>query len=207
MDDFESKIDLYAQLVYQTGATSVDSLAAAEAVRSSVWDKAVEACTAEAKACLPFLIEQDGFGDGYRAAIDAVEKALRSLKRLDKTDTDDLCQAKSATQGDTVSAPVEPLQSGAGASPGDIAIDYTNWRGERSMRKIRPMTIWFGSTDWHQDEQWLLSAYDYQKAGRRDFALRDIHEWKIEERGTRDTETAQERGDSLTPQEKGTDNG
>jgi len=40
-----------------------------------------------------------------------------------------------------------------------------------------PIEIWFGSTEWHKQDQWLLAATDLDKNERRDFALQDIVEW------------------------------
>lgn len=60
-----------------------------------------------------------------------------------------------------------------------IRISYTNWRGETSERLILPIKIWFGSTQWHKDEQWLLNALDIEKNEERDFALKDVHIWLI----------------------------
>lgn len=60
-----------------------------------------------------------------------------------------------------------------------ITIDYTNYRGERAERDIIPEKIWFGSTDWHKEEQWLLDAHDMEKDALRNFAMKDIHEWKM----------------------------
>lgn len=51
---------------------------------------------------------------------------------------------------------------------------YRNWRGEVSERKITPIKVWYGSTEWHPEEQWLLNAYDHEKAAVRDFALADF---------------------------------
>lgn len=58
-----------------------------------------------------------------------------------------------------------------------VNIVYTNYRGETGLRKIIPKRIWFGSTDWHPEEQWLLDAYDVNKNGDRSFALKDIRAW------------------------------
>ncbi|OJU57384.1 MAG: hypothetical protein BGO04_15065 [Microbacterium sp. 70-38] len=60
---------------------------------------------------------------------------------------------------------------------GDVTIDYTNHRGERSNRAIRPDRIWFGTTQWHADSQWLLEAFDYERSAHRNFALANIHSW------------------------------
>ena len=56
-----------------------------------------------------------------------------------------------------------------------IWIDYTNWRGERSVRRIQPVEIRWGSTQWHPEAQWLLAAVDLDKQAPREFALCDIH--------------------------------
>jgi predicted DNA-binding transcriptional regulator YafY len=59
-----------------------------------------------------------------------------------------------------------------------VLIDYMNWRGERSMRRIVPRSIFFGSNEWHPEPQWILKAFDLQKRGIRTFAMNKIHEWR-----------------------------
>ncbi len=67
-----------------------------------------------------------------------------------------------------------------------VQILYTNWRGETALRKIVPWTasgrapFRFGSTDWHPEPQWLLSAIDVEKDQCRDFALSGIRAWGAE---------------------------
>lgn len=58
-----------------------------------------------------------------------------------------------------------------------VQVDYTNWRGEKGTRTIVPESIYFGSTEWHPEKQWLLRAYDVEKQAYRDFALKDIASW------------------------------
>lgn len=58
-----------------------------------------------------------------------------------------------------------------------IKIIYTNYKNETAERTIQPIKIWFGSTQWHKDEQWLLKALDLEKNAERDFALKDIKSW------------------------------
>lgn len=58
-----------------------------------------------------------------------------------------------------------------------LRIEYTNWRGETSVRTILPIKIWFGSTEWHPGKQWLMRALDIDKDAERDFALTDIKKW------------------------------
>ena len=55
-----------------------------------------------------------------------------------------------------------------------ITITYTNWKRETRERVIEPIEIWFGSTRWHPDEQWLLKAMDINKGEERDFAVTQI---------------------------------
>lgn len=55
-----------------------------------------------------------------------------------------------------------------------IHIRYTNWRGETADRVIRPIRIWFGTTEWHSDWQWLMEATDIAKGEIRHFALADM---------------------------------
>jgi len=59
-----------------------------------------------------------------------------------------------------------------------VEIDYTNWRGERSKRVVRPQRIWFGSNEWHSEKQWLLDAVDVSKDEQRTFTMIDIHSWQ-----------------------------
>mgnify|MGYP000881435652 CR=1 FL=1 len=59
----------------------------------------------------------------------------------------------------------------------DVQIHYKNHRGEISIRLIRPEDIFFGSTQWHPEPQWIINAYDYGKEARRSFAIGDIAFW------------------------------
>ena len=53
-------------------------------------------------------------------------------------------------------------------------VDYTNWRGETARRVIRPVRMWWGKTEWHPEEQWMLTAWDCEKDDLRDFAWQDM---------------------------------
>lgn len=55
-----------------------------------------------------------------------------------------------------------------------IKIKYTNYRGETRDRVINPDHIWFGSTEWHPEDQWLMSCWDVEKGAARTLALRGI---------------------------------
>lgn len=51
---------------------------------------------------------------------------------------------------------------------------YRNHRGEVAERHVIPISPHWGSTEWHPEPQWLLQAYDLDKAAIRDFAMDDI---------------------------------
>jgi len=65
-----------------------------------------------------------------------------------------------------------------------VAILYRNWRGEVAVRQIVPgaaaRAFWFGSTEWHPEPQWLVTATDVEKNASRDFALSGILAWGAE---------------------------
>ncbi len=55
-----------------------------------------------------------------------------------------------------------------------LKFDYINWEGKRAVRTVMPIKIWYGKTQWHPKEQWLMRALDLDKNEKRDFALKDI---------------------------------
>lgn len=63
-----------------------------------------------------------------------------------------------------------------------VVIDYTNYRGERRLRRISPIsgTMRFAETPHHKPAQWVFDAFDVEKGPcvRRTFALASIHEWQ-----------------------------
>jgi predicted DNA-binding transcriptional regulator YafY len=61
-----------------------------------------------------------------------------------------------------------------------VQIIYTNWKGETAKRIIKPIELWYGATEFHPEEQWLLRALDIEKNDERNFAMKDIKEWKAE---------------------------
>jgi len=54
---------------------------------------------------------------------------------------------------------------------------YRNWRGEYGYRTVMDPTMWYGSTEFHKDPQWIMRAYDVEKDAFRDFAVNDIIEF------------------------------
>ena len=70
---------------------------------------------------------------------------------------------------DATSQPTPEVRPGA-----PITLTYTNWMGETAERAIIPRRVWWGSTEWHHEPQWLLTAFDVDKQAERDFALKDF---------------------------------
>lgn len=60
----------------------------------------------------------------------------------------------------------------------EILIDYTNHRGQRGWRRIRPVRISFEESSWHPGVQWILFAVDVDLEANREFAMKDIHAWR-----------------------------
>ena len=60
-----------------------------------------------------------------------------------------------------------------------VRIDYVNYRGERAVRRIVPQRVYFGEVEWHPGQQWILDAWDLDKAAVRSFAMGDICQWDV----------------------------
>lgn len=57
-----------------------------------------------------------------------------------------------------------------------IKVRYTNYRGETATRSIVPMEIYWGKTEYHPHDQWLLRVFDVEKDAERVYAFKDIKE-------------------------------
>ncbi|QEP52215.1 hypothetical protein D9_0008 [Aeromonas phage D9] len=61
----------------------------------------------------------------------------------------------------------------------ELRFVYKNYRGDVATRRVsRPFSIKFGSNEYHEEEQWLLEAWDLDKNLPRVFAMKDIIEFK-----------------------------
>lgn len=61
-----------------------------------------------------------------------------------------------------------------------VDIEYTNWKGVRSKRRIQPVPggINYDYNDYHSLPQWLLTAIDVSGDGTlKTFAMTHIHSW------------------------------
>jgi hypothetical protein len=62
------------------------------------------------------------------------------------------------------------------ASERTLKVRYTNYRGETAVREIVPQEIYWGKTEYHPEEQWLLRVWDVEKGAERVYAFKDIKE-------------------------------
>lgn len=60
-----------------------------------------------------------------------------------------------------------------GNYPSKIQFEYTNWKGRKANRTVRPHAISFRHSDYH-GYAWVLDAYDVDKDEYRSFAIKDI---------------------------------
>lgn len=54
---------------------------------------------------------------------------------------------------------------------------YKNWCGECAQHNIIPINIYWGKTDWHPKEQWLLKVWSVDRKAYREYALQDIQKF------------------------------
>lgn len=55
-----------------------------------------------------------------------------------------------------------------------LEFDYVNWRGVKGHREVKVIRIFFGSTGYHKESQWLMEAFDLVKKEERVFAMKDM---------------------------------
>ena len=73
----------------------------------------------------------------------------------------------------------EEISKVAGPNPKSkaIRVRYRNWKGETAVRSIIPLGVFYGSSEFHKEEQWLLKVWDLEKSDYRTYALKGISEW------------------------------
>src|SRR5882672_2167861 len=55
-----------------------------------------------------------------------------------------------------------------------LSFGYTNWRGETSHRRVSPISLRYGVSEYHKRAGWLMLALDLDKNEQREFAMRDM---------------------------------
>jgi len=60
-----------------------------------------------------------------------------------------------------------------------VKVKYANYRGEVGIRSIIPMEVYWGQTEYHPHDQWLLKVWDVEKNAERIYAFKDIQEFDV----------------------------
>lgn len=55
-----------------------------------------------------------------------------------------------------------------------IDFEYVNWKGEKGYRRALIKGFYYGNTEYHKENQWLLEAFDVDKKQDRVFAMKDM---------------------------------
>ena len=58
-----------------------------------------------------------------------------------------------------------------------LKVKYKNWKGEIGTRSIIPARVYYGHTDYHKEDQWLMDVWDVDKGAPRTYAMMDIIEF------------------------------
>lgn len=59
-----------------------------------------------------------------------------------------------------------------------VKVKYRNYKGEVAIRTIVPIgQIYWGKTEYHPHEQWLIKVWDVEKQAERTYAFKDILEF------------------------------
>lgn len=74
----------------------------------------------------------------------------------------------------------QPSEIGKKEMANPIKVEYTNYRGEKAIRTIVPGKCYFGSTEYHPHDQWLIEVWDVERKATRVYALKDITKWFVE---------------------------
>jgi len=72
-----------------------------------------------------------------------------------------------------------PAEITAAMQSNPIKVLYTNYRGETAVRTIVPINFYFGKTEYHPEEQWLIRLWDVDRNAERIYALKEITEWHV----------------------------
>jgi hypothetical protein len=83
-----------------------------------------------------------------------------------------------ATDKNTPSAQL-PAELSQKALANPVKVKYTNYRGETAVRTIVPIRFYFGTTEYHPEEQWLVELWDVDRGAIRIYALKEITEWFV----------------------------
>lgn len=101
--------------------------------------------------------------------IDAKGAVVTIAEGVELTPAEEQFLHKLGERGATVGKMLPPVKTDR-----TLVFIYKNWRGQTDVRMVtRPGPIFWGSNEFHTEEQWLFTAYDLEKKADRTFALRD----------------------------------
>lgn len=60
-----------------------------------------------------------------------------------------------------------------------LEFDYVNWKGIKGHRRVEVFSIYYGNTEYHPEDQWLMAAIDLHKGESRIFAMKDMSNVKV----------------------------
>jgi hypothetical protein len=86
----------------------------------------------------------------------------------------DATLAASSGRHCTMSDPISKTTAIHAAKGTRIGFDYLNYREEQTRRHVEIGHVWWGITEWHPIPGWLLSAFDLEKQGWRNFAMKEM---------------------------------
>lgn len=55
-----------------------------------------------------------------------------------------------------------------------VEFDYVNWQGIESKRAVYIKGFYYGSTEYHKENQFLMRGFDLHKSADRVFAMNDM---------------------------------
>ena len=56
----------------------------------------------------------------------------------------------------------------------EFSFNYISHTGKFSNRRVKATCLWYGKTEFHPDDQWLMDGVDMDKLEVRSFAVRDM---------------------------------
>lgn len=62
-----------------------------------------------------------------------------------------------------------------------LKLDYTNYKGERRLRDVAPISLTYQRNNPYHGDAWILEAYDIEKRRVRSFDIQCIHNPEVME--------------------------
>jgi predicted DNA-binding transcriptional regulator YafY len=161
-------------------------LHAAYCVRTGEWTITHQPCQCPEPGCISFRVNSPSDGRRIVVLAAALQSAYRNAMNGD-LDLKSLANAFAAATGHpietwrpekTMSDDTTPSPVFAVESDGSVKFRYRNHEGKVALRHVRFQStgrnLFWGRTEFHPEEQWLLETWDLDRNQGRTFALKDI---------------------------------